>query len=387
MMYILQIADRVIFIIMLVFVAYIFLFAFFSMFDSRKRMVYTTASKQLKYVVLIPAYKEDLVILDAVKSLLAQKFPKPNYDIVVISDKMKDETNLMLSNNPITLLEINPERSSKAYALNQAVDYLSGRTYDAIIILDADNIVEPDFLTEINMAFCYGELAVQAHRLAKNLNNDMAILDAISEEINNSIFRKGHVNIGLSSALIGSGMAFQFNWFCNNVKYLTTAGEDKELERLLLKDGVFINYLSETYVFDEKTQKSGTFFNQRRRWIASQYGAFLASVKDIPKAIRTLNIDYLDKIFQWILLPRVVILGIILILTVITFIIDLRFSLKWGLLLVTVLVSFAMATPDYLVNLRSIKAMRMIPMIFLMMCVNFLRLKGVNNNFIHTKKG
>lgn len=386
MMYILHFVDLAFFIFMFVSVTYIFLFAFFSMFDSRKKVIHTPV-KQLKYVVLVPAYKEDIVIFDTVKALLAQEFPKSNYDIVVISDKMKDETNLLLSNFPITLLKIYPDKSSKAYALNQAIDYLNGRTYDAIIILDADNLVEPGFVSDINIAFCYGEMAVQAHRVAKNLNNDMAILDAISEEINNSIFRKGHVNMGLSSALIGSGMAFQFKWFCDNVKHLTTAGEDKELERLLLKERVFINYLSETYVYDEKIQKAGTFFNQRRRWIASQYGALFASMKDLPKALFTFNIDYIDKIFQWILLPRVVMLGIIVIFAIITGIIDYSYSLKWGLLLVSVIVSFAMATPDYLVNRRSIKAMKMIPVIFIMMCVNYLRLKGVNNNFIHTKKG
>jgi hypothetical protein len=50
--------------------------------------------------------------------------------------------------------------------------------------------------------------AVQGHRTAKNTNNSWAILDAISEEINNNIFRKGHRVLGLSSAIIGSGMAF-----------------------------------------------------------------------------------------------------------------------------------------------------------------------------------
>jgi hypothetical protein len=49
--------------------------------------------------------------------------------------------------------------------------------------------------------------------LQKNTNNSWAILDAISEEINNNIFRKGHRVLGLSSAIIGSGMAFRYNYF------------------------------------------------------------------------------------------------------------------------------------------------------------------------------
>ena len=85
------------------------------------------------------------------------------------------------------------------------------------------------------------------------------------EEVNNSIFRRGHVRLGLSSALIGSGMVFNYQWFHDNVKYLSTAGEDKELEVLLLKQRIFIEFLDEVYVYDEKTQEEKGFYTQRRR--------------------------------------------------------------------------------------------------------------------------
>lgn len=96
--------------------------------------------------------------------------------------------------------------------------------------------------------------AIQAHRTAKNRNTDIAVLDGLSEEVNNSIFRRGHVRLGISSALIGSGMIFNYQWFHDNVKHLVTTGEDKELEVLLLKQRIFIEFLDEVYVYDEKTQ-------------------------------------------------------------------------------------------------------------------------------------
>ena len=377
-------ADLILFFIMIVSVGYLFVFAFFSMWGGKKK--YPTAIKRYRFVVFIPAYKEDKVIADAVDSLLEQDYPKNLVDIVVISDKMEESTNEMLSKLPIKLFFINTERSSKAYALNYAVEILKDEKYDIVVIMDADNIVNQNFLSEINDAFYSGATALQAHRTAKNINNDMAILDAISEEINNSIFRKGHVNMGLSSALIGSGMAFEFPWFKEAVQKLSTAGEDKELERLLLKEEIFIDYLEHVMVYDEKTQKVGTFFNQRRRWLASQFGILSTSIKDFPKAIFTRNIDYIDKIFQWMLLPRVVLLGIISILSVTISLIDLRSSLKWWALLVTLILAFIMAVPDFMVNRRTIRAIRIIPLIFLLMILNFFRLKGVNKKFIHTKK-
>lgn len=377
--------DWILFFLMAVSVGYLFVFAFFSLWGGKKK--YPTAAKKYSFVVLIPAYKEDRVIEDSVKSLLYQEYPDKKLDIVVISDKMKDKTNEILSKLPIKLFIINPERSSKAYALNHAIDMLKDEKYDVVVILDADNIVESNFISDINDAFYSGATALQAHRTAKNLNNDMAILDAISEEINNSIFRKGHVNMGLSSALIGSGMAFDYIWFKENVKKLSTAGEDKELELLLFKEGIFIDFPDHLMVYDEKIQKEKAFYNQRRRWLAAQLGSLFKGLKDLPGALFSLKIDYVDKIFQWMLLPRVILLGVITIVTTITTVFDWRISVKWWILLILLIFTFVMAIPDFLVTKRNIRAIKRIPFLFILMFLNLFRTKGVNNRFIHTHKG
>ena len=73
-----------------------------------------------------------------------------------------------------------------------------GNDYDIALVLDADNVIPYDYLSDINDLFANPEVEiVQTHRSAKNLNNDMALLDAISEEINNTIFRLGHAKLGL----------------------------------------------------------------------------------------------------------------------------------------------------------------------------------------------
>ena len=82
-------------------------------------------------------------------------------------------------------------------------------------------------MAEINRAFDNGVKSAQAHRTGKNLNTDISILDGISEEINNGIFRSGHNALGLSAALSGSGMAFEADWFRQNVKHLETQVKTK----------------------------------------------------------------------------------------------------------------------------------------------------------------
>ncbi len=351
-----------------------------------RKSYYPTANKQHKFAILFPAYKEDRVILPVVESFLQQHYPQELYKVIVISDHMQETTNERLAELPITLLKANYENSSKAKALNFAMDHFGRDEFDAVVILDADNIVDTNFLLEINKVFDAGVQAIQAHRTAKNRNTDIAVLDGLSEEVNNSIFRRGHVRLGISSALIGSGMVFNYQWFHDNVKHLVTTGEDKELEVLLLKQRIFIEFLDEVYVYDEKTQGEKGFYNQRRRWLATQFAQWGRVFKDLPQAILSGNIDYSDKLIQWMLPPRLILFGGIIVMGSIMQIIDWPLALKWWALFLIMGVTLCLAIPDKLVDDRFKKSINKLPLLFIMMVVNLFRMKGMNKKFVNTEK-
>lgn len=351
-----------------------------------RKSYYPTANKQHKFAILFPAYKEDRVILPVVESFLQQHYPQELYKVIVISDHMQETTNERLAQLPITLLKANYENSSKAKALNFAMDHFGRDEFDAVVILDADNIVDTNFLLEINKVFDAGVQAIQAHRTAKNRNTDIAVLDGLSEEVNNSIFRRGHVRLGISSALIGSGMIFNYQWFHDNVKHLVTTGEDKELEVLLLKQRIFIEFLDEVYVYDEKTQGEKGFYNQRRRWLATQFAQWGCVFKDLPQAILSGNIDYSDKLIQWMLPPRLILFGGIIVMGSIMQIIDWPLALKWWALFLIMGVTLCLAIPDKLVDDRFKKSINKLPLLFIMMVVNLFRMKGMNKKFVNTEK-
>ena len=351
-----------------------------------RKSYYPTAHKQHKFVVLFPAYKEDRVIIPVVESFLQQHYPQELYKVIVISDHMQETTNERLAQLPITLLKANYENSSKAKALNFAMDHFERDEFDAVVILDADNIVDTNFLLEINKVFDAGVQAIQAHRTAKNRNTDIAVLDGLSEEVNNSIFRRGHVRLGISSALIGSGMIFNYQWFHDNVKHLVTTGEDKELEVLLLKQRIFIEFLDEVYVYDEKTQGEKGFYNQRRRWLATQFAQWGRVFKDLPQAILSGNIDYSDKLIQWVLPPRLILFGGIIVMGSIMQIIDWPLALKWWALFLIMGVTLCLAIPNKLVDDQFKKSINKLPLLFVMMVVNLFRMKGMNKKFVNTKK-
>ena len=378
------IIDWVVFIAIACSILYLLIFVLASKFYHSKS--YPDSDFFNRILVLFPAYKEDDVILSSVNQFLQQNYPKDKYVLAVISDHMKDETNESLRILPISLLEVDFEKSSKAKALNFAINYYDVDRFDIVTILDADNVVEPVYLCKINNTYNAGVKAMQAHRTAKNLQNDVAIFDAVSEEVNNTIFRKGHCALGLSSALVGSGMAFDYKWFVENVVHLRTAGEDKELETLLMTQFVHIEYLEDLHVMDEKTSMNKVFYSQRQRWLSAQYTALNTNIRKIAMCFRTGNINYLDKIFQWMLLPRVVLFGLTALISFVLLLFVWPVAVKWLVLFFLLCVVFVLAIPWSLFWQFIRISFKILPITFVIMIFNFFRIKK-GKSFIHTPHG
>ena len=335
-----------------------------------------------KFVILFPAYKEDKVIINAVEQFLLQDYPKDLYTVVVISDHMQPDTNEKLSKLPITLLQPTFEKSSKAKAMQFAINNVK-HDFDNVVILDADNVVRPEFLSQLNV-LCTVYDAIQCHRCAKNANNDVAVLDGASEEINNTIFRKAHNRLGLSSALIGSGMCFNYELFKENVFKLTTAGEDREMEALLLRQGVFIKYAPEIHVFDEKVCNQDNFQRQRMRWMTAQVQSLLSQLPKVPKALMHGNINFVDKVIQQALIPRSVLIVLLGGISVLMTILIPEWCEKWWILFGLLALALFIAIPSQL-RFRSFAKVLAIPGLVLRMFKNILHIDHKNTDFIHTE--
>jgi len=347
---ILYIVDWLLFIATAGTVLYLGVFAIASLFN--KNTVISKAKTQRRFVVLIPAYKQDEVIEHTVLAILSQSYPQRMFDVTVISDHQDEMTNMRLAQYPITLLTPNFAESSKAKSLQYAILNLPEfKIYDAVIILDADNIVEQDFLQTVNDAYeTSATRAIQTHRVSRNRDTAAARMDAIFEEINNAIFRKGHINVGLSSALAGSGTIFDFNWFKTNVMRTKTSGEDKELEAMLLRQQIFIDYFDDILVYGEKQRTTAKLNEQRGRWAERQFRNVIRNLKFLPGAIFNKQYDLADKIIQWMLIPRTTMVGIIMLMSLVLPFIYMTLVIKWWILGAVCLFFFALATPDYLVD-------------------------------------
>ena len=343
--------------------------------------------EHFSYLILYPAYNEDRVIVNSVQKFLAQYYPYNSFHVAVISDHMQPETNQKLIELPITLLQPVFKKSSKAKAMQYAMDQIKD-DYDFIVILDADNVVEPNFLEQLNTECAKGYKAIQCHRCAKNSNNDVAVLDGVSEEINNTIFRKAHNRLGLSAALIGSGMCFDYQLFKENVYKLSSVGEDKELEAHLLLQKVFIKYEPNIHVFDEKVSNKDNFQKQRLRWMTAQIQSLFRMLPYIPKAIMTFNLDYIDKTIQQALIPRSMLVvgafGMSLVMTIFSLFFSLSWCIKWWCLFLAVCIALYIATPKQLRRHSVFGKILSLPTLVWKMLLNILKIDRKNTDFIHT---
>jgi cellulose synthase/poly-beta-1,6-N-acetylglucosamine synthase-like glycosyltransferase len=369
---------------------YIFIFAFAGLFYHPVK--YPLGPVLRKIAVLIPGYKEDDVIVEVAKDATRQNYPKEYFDIIIIADSFKPQTLEALYALPVRVIEVNFEKSTKSKALNEVFARLPD-VYDLAVVLDADNLMATGFLQKINAAFVLDTVAVQGHRSAKNLDSSLAVLDAISEEINNHIFRKGHRALGLSSAIIGSGMAFRYDYFKKLMATVTAIGGfDKEIELKLMSEGHTVAYLDDAIVYDEKVQKADAFSNQRRRWLSAQLTYFR---RDFGKSLTALflhgNIDYFDKTLQFIQPPRILLLGGILLFGTLFSFLDIilavspRFIYLWLFLVTICVFTFIISIPVRYYRWQTLRALGSIPRGMILMFGSLLKVRGANKQFLHTR--
>jgi cellulose synthase/poly-beta-1,6-N-acetylglucosamine synthase-like glycosyltransferase len=341
-----------------------------------------------RFGVFIPAYKEDGVIEDVAKKALQQNYPSTDYDVVIIADSLQPETLERLRSLPIKVVEVQFESSTKVKSINHAIAELR-QSYDYIIILDADNVMYPDFISRMNNLHAQGYQAVQGQRLPKNTNTSLSFLDGLSEAINNHIYRQGTAALGLSSSISGSGVSFNYTIFKNLITGMTSIGGfDRELELLLLSDGIKVLYEKEAKVLDEKVQKTAVFENQRKRWISSQYHYLGKYFGKGMTAFFKGNFTFFNSaVLRNIQLPRLINLGLIAVMPVLLYFVKDYLAVNyfiWPTFLGIMILSMLIAIPREYYTLELVKSILKIPGLFLRMFLLLFRLKGANKKFIHT---
>lgn len=217
------------------------------------------------YAIIITAYEQVHTVPAAVDSVL--KLNYSNYIVYVVADKC-DISALQFNDKRVVVLRppetLASNTRSHFYAIRNFV-----RQHDVLTIVDSDNLVDPNYLNELNKYFEQGYMAVQGQRKAKNLDTTYACLDAARDMYYHFYDGKLLHAVGSSATLAGSGMAFTVSLYRECLEHLdvTGAGFDKVLQYEILKRGYRIAFNEDAVVYDEKTSNSEMLVKQRARWI------------------------------------------------------------------------------------------------------------------------
>ncbi|QDK79722.1 glycosyltransferase family 2 protein [Spirosoma sp. KCTC 42546] len=367
-------------------VLYIFISAVAGRLGHADDSMVTEGNPLRRIAVLIPAYKEDSVILGSVVANLKQSYPTDWYDLIVIADSFRPETLEQLATYPIKVIPVQFEQSTVQKSITYALNSLPEGLYDIIVISDADNHMAPDFLQRINQAFSEGWRAIQGHRVAKNTNTSVAIFDAMNEEVNNNLFRAGQRALGLSATLIGSGMGFEpaiMKRAMNQIQ--TVSGYDKELEMLLLVAGIKIGYLHKAFIFDEKVQNIAVFERQRTRWTAAQVYFIKEYFGVGMRQLALGNKHAFNALVKSLLLPRTLLLVSVFLLFLINLVVANPTFIGVSAGLIGLLsFSLAVSIPLYLWRKISIRDFFVLPALIFSMMRSLFKIKQAGKKFLHT---
>jgi len=347
------------------------------------RLSKTKQATENAIAVFIPAYKEDAVIVNVAQAALEQDYL--NYEVIVIADQLQEATLTALRALPIRLITVQFKKSTKVKALQTALSQMT-TGFDIAVVLDADNIMQQDFLTQINCAYNQGYKVVQGQRIAKNQQTSVALWDAVSEAINNQIYNLGQINWGFSARLVGSGMAFDYQLFQELIDASNAIGGfDKELELRLLEQEYYIHYLPTAQIRDEKVASLQVFKKQRTRWLSAQY-FYLRQYwwKACKALVLKRNGDFFNKVLQMALPPRLLLPVLLLLGSLFTAFTTPAIAWIWGVGLLLNIFANLIALPSQLRTGALLKAFLQLPAMIMVMLGALFQLKGANKNFIHT---
>jgi cellulose synthase/poly-beta-1,6-N-acetylglucosamine synthase-like glycosyltransferase len=267
--------------IVVFFTFYYFCIAFFGIY--RKKEVKITTPKST-FAAIIAAHNEEQVIRQLVENLTMMNYPRALYDIYVIADNCTDRTAKVAEMAGAIVCErFNQAQRGKGYAMEWMFAKLFNleKKYDAVVIFDADNLVDRNFLLEMNNRLLKGEKVIQGYLDSKNPKDTwISGTFSISFWVVNHIWHLAKYNLGLSSVLGGTGMCISTDILRKIGWGATCLTEDMEITMKVLVHGIRTTWAHDAVVYDEKPLTFAQAWKQRKRWAQ---GHFDVARRFIPK--------------------------------------------------------------------------------------------------------
>lgn len=275
---------------------YVFL-TFFG-FGAAKRD-YELIEDQTRFLILVAAHNEEKVIGSTIDNLRKIRYRKDLYDIYVVNDNSTDRTGEICAEKGMKYISTDEklfprEGVGKPAGLQYALRFLGferlKEKYDCLMILDADNHVDFDILSELNSQFIAKGRpeAIQTYLDSKNSGNNLSLGYAMSYYITNRFFQLAKYRLGLPNAIGGTGFIVRMDYLMKHGGFrFHSLTEDLELEMEIVKDNGRVLWNHFVRVYDEKPENFKVSIKQRTRWSQGHWYVAFTNLKPMLKKLLT----------------------------------------------------------------------------------------------------
>lgn len=337
--------------------------------------------KQFDFAAIITAHQDARFIPPLVDSFLKQNYN--NFTVYVVADDC-DISRLHFDDPRVVILKPETALHAKIKSIKYAVDHFI-RSHDVLIIFDSDNLVHPEYLIRMNAYFQRGFRVVQSNMLSKNLETTFSKLDTLGHTYHNFLERQVKMEMGITSAILGLGVAIDIPLY-NEIMYTSELGGfDKKLQVQLALKLPTIAYAKDVIVFDEKVEDGAAFEKQRTRWIFTYFEYFSDSFKLFWKGLIQFHVGRLLLGFNMLRPPMFLTIGISIILMVISLLIHSIIGWLWLIVFFVYTINFILIVATQNQQKGILSALFYIPSMILRQIKSLLKIRTAKKSFLKTE--
>ncbi|ANA79105.1 glycosyl transferase family 2 [Paenibacillus vortex V453] len=251
---------------------YQFVFSLFGLIKRKKKQHF---EPNKSFAVLVAAHNEEQVVGALMENLKQLNYPKDLYDVFVICDNCTDRTaEIVRAHGMNACVRTNQNLRGKGYAIEWMLKELWAmpRQYDAVVMFDADNLADPNFLIEMNNDLSSGARVIQGYIDTKNPEDSWITASyGVSYWYINRLWQLSRSNLNMANFLGGTGMCFETNLLKEMGWGATSLVEDLEFTMRSVMRGVYPKFNYDAKVFDEKPLTFKASARQRLRWMQGHF--------------------------------------------------------------------------------------------------------------------
>jgi len=346
-----------------------------------KKKYPVVSNHNFDFAAIVTAHQDIRFIPPLVDSFSKQSYAE--FIVYIVADDC-DISTLKFNDERIRIIKPENALHAKIKSIRYAVDQFV-REHDVIVVFDSDNLVHPDYLSNLNDYFQRGFTAVQTHMLSKNTDTVYAKLDSIGHIYNTFIERQARMELGLSSCILGLGIAIETKLYRKVMYTDSLGGFDKKLQAHIVSSVPQLAFAEEAIVYDEKVDDGKTLEKQRTRWIYTYFKYFPDNWKLFITGIKKFNFNLVFFGFNTLRPPLFITVGSALVCLLINLFINPLISLVWAGVLLLFISAFILIVLTQSHQKVMGKALLYIPKIIIRQVGALLKLKKAGKEFLKTE--